>query len=66
MQWKRLDAYNYFQSNHVRQVKVWPLRSILMAYVNPSQSSPDKARNSWIGVRNDGDIITHAWQGEFL
>ena len=37
MQWKSLDAYKYFESNHVRQVKVWPLVNccILMAHVNP-------------------------------
>ena len=34
MQWKSLEAYNYFQSGHVRKVQVWPLFTIL--YVNYS------------------------------
>lgn len=44
LQWKSLEAYNYFKSEHVRTVEIWNLRSehnlvILRAYVNPSQSS---------------------------
>ena len=31
---------------------------ILIAHVNPSQSSPDKAHCAWIGIRQDGEIIT--------
>ena len=27
MQWKSLEAFNYFESGHVRQIKVWPLSS---------------------------------------
>ena len=60
MQWKSLEAYKYFESNHVRQVKVWPLLTscILMSHVNPSQCSPDKAHLAWVGVKDSGDIIT--------
>ena len=25
MQWKSLEAYNYFQSGHIRKVTIWPL-----------------------------------------
>ena len=38
MQWKSLEAYNYFQSNHVRQVKVWPLSS---TSDGPSEPQPE-------------------------
>lgn len=61
LQWKSLDGYNYFQSCHVREVKVWEIGcncSILMAAVNPSQSSPDKAHTAWVAVKHSGDIIT--------
>ena len=27
MQWKSLEAFKYFSSGHVRQIKVWPLSS---------------------------------------
>ena len=43
---KSLDAYNYFISGHVQEVKIWKVdetSSILMASVNASQSSSDKA-----------------------
>ena len=57
MQWKSMDPYNYFRSGHVHEVKVWNLSSccILLARVNPSQSSPN---NAWIAVKTDGNIIT--------
>ena len=62
LQWKSLDAYNYFQSGHVRTVKIWPLAaadcSLFIGLVNPSQSSPEKAHQAWVGVRQDGEIIT--------
>ena len=60
MQWKSMEAYNYFQSGHVRSVKVYqsPSSSIMMAVVNPSQSSPDSARHAWIALRSDGEVIT--------
>ena len=60
LQWKSLEAYNYFTSGHVRTVKIWPLArlSIIMAFVNPSQSLADKAHQAWVRVRYDGEIIT--------
>ena len=60
LQWKSLEAYNYFQSGHVRAVRVKKLSNycVLLAHVNPSQNSPDKAHLAWVGVRNDGTIIT--------
>ena len=27
MWWKSLEAFNYFESGHVKQIKVWPLSS---------------------------------------
>ena len=38
MNWKSLEAHNYFQSGHVRVVKVFKAQScsILIALVNPS------------------------------
>ena len=48
LQWKSLDAFNYFQSGHVRHIRIWPLSTtsnscIVMAYVNPSQNAPEKS-----------------------
>ena len=63
MQWKSLEAYNYFDSGHVREVKIWAISSsncVLKALVNPSQHSPDDAHHSWIAVKGDGNIITAA------
>ena len=61
MRWKSLEAYNYFQSGHVQEVKLWSLNSsssILKALVNPSQRSLQNAHNSWVAVKEDGTIIT--------
>ena len=64
MQWKSLEAYNYmyFQSGHVRDIRLCRLPAsqscVVMAYVNPSPSSPDKAHHAWLGVKFDGTIIT--------
>ena len=49
LQWKSLDGCNYFENGHVREVKVWEVGcncSIIMAAVNPSQSSPYKAHTA--------------------
>ena len=61
IQWKSLEAYNYFKSGHVREVGVWVTNKtscFLMTKVNPSQSSPDPPHHAWIGVKSDGQIIT--------
>ena len=61
LQWKSIDAYNYFISGHVREVKIWaPSNSlcILRAKVNPSQKSSDSCHLSWIAVKSNGQIIT--------
>ena len=53
MQWKSLDMYNYFQSGHVHDVKLWAISSdkcILKALVNPSQQAADQAHETWIAV----------------
>ena len=59
MHWKSLEAYNYFQSGHVHQIKLYKTQSssILMALVNPSQSSPDNAHHAWVGLRSDREVI---------
>ncbi len=61
MRWKSLEAYNYFVSGHVHEVKVWPIsgsKCVLRALVNPSQRAPDNAHHAWVGVQGDGQIIT--------
>ena len=61
IQWKSLEAYNYFVSGHVRSVTVRtvnPTCCVLKALVNPSQSSPDKAHEAWVAVKSDGQITT--------
>ena len=61
LQWKSMDGYNYFKSGHVREVKVWDVGSnfrLLLAIVNPSQSSPEKAHLAWVAVKSSGDIVT--------
>ena len=61
MQWKSLEAYNYFQSGFVRDVKLWAInhdQCILHAYVNPSMRSPEKRHDAWVAVKECGTIIT--------
>lgn len=49
LQWKSLEAFNYFSCGNVRVVKIKKMlgccvwRPTVYMYVNPSQSSPDKA-----------------------
>ena len=52
MQWKSLEAYDYF--GHVRQV-LFQLHLILDC---PSQSS-DKAHYAWVWARQDGEILAY-------
>ena len=45
VQWKSLDGYKYFRRGHVHEVSVGITSKtccFLMAYMNPSQSSPDR------------------------
>lgn len=61
MQWKSMEAYNFFKSGHVRTVQFWRVSttiSILKATVNPSQRAPEKAHHAWVSVKNDGEILT--------
>jgi len=49
LQWKSMDAYNYFRSGHVRTVEIWAPSNkfcFLKAKVNHSQNSPDNALDS--------------------
>ncbi len=50
LQWKSLEAYNYFQSGHVRVARIRKLTQccIMIAHVNPSQTAPDKAQLAWV------------------
>ena len=64
LSWKQLEAYNYFQNGHVRTVFCLQLESpcgrlcLMKAFVNPSQSSPDKAHDTWIVVKMDGEVVS--------
>ena len=62
LQWKSMDAYNYFKSGRVREVLVYRVTRtqscVVMALVNPSQRSSDKTAHSWLGVKFDGTVIT--------
>ena len=64
LSWKQMDAFNYFQSGHVRTVLLREFGSgenrcvVLKAKVNPSQKAPDKAHESWIIAKPDGRIIS--------
>ena len=61
LQWKSLEAYNYFKSGHVVTVELWvPSNSLglLRAFVNPSKKSPDKQHRAWVAVQVDGHILT--------
>ena len=56
MQWKSMDAYNFYESGHVREIGVWiasQFTCVLMAKVNPSQAASQKAHHAWVGVKND-------------
>ena len=57
LQWKRLEAFNYFQSGHVRDIKVWPLSSSRCILMDVSQNAPEKAHCAWIGAKLAGDVI---------
>ena len=60
MQWKSLDAYEYFQAGHVRTVRIWPVCPTVLiarAHVNPSQKSSEKPHDAWIGLQSNGEIL---------
>ena len=60
MQWKSLDAYNYFLSRHVRPVTVKKVNSsicVLKAVINSSQSSADRTHEAWVAAKSDGQIV---------
>ena len=71
LQWKQLDAYNYFTSGFVRTVEIWDLRNtsecvILKALVNPSMKNPENANSAWVATKKSGDIVSAhcTWLGE--
>jgi hypothetical protein len=62
--WKQMEAYNYFQSGHVRTVLCMAFGTgktarnvVLKAKVNPSQRSPDNAHEAWLVAKVEGDIL---------
>ena len=59
--WKQLDAYNYFQSGHVRTILAWRKKNVclLKSLVNPSQKSPDDAHHCWVHVRPSPIVHVH-------
>ena len=63
LSWKQLDSYNFFQAGYVRSVFSLTFQHLgkkyvlLKAKVNPSQRSPDEAREAWIIALLDGRII---------
>ena len=67
LQWKQLDAYNYFESGFVRIVEAWDLKDsscvILKAYVNPSMKSPELPQGNQAILSQP---IVLAWQGKFV
>ena len=61
LDWKSLQANNFFQSGFVGTVSTWTVNSslvIITAKVNPSMKSPDKAYALWIAIEPYGTIIT--------
>lgn len=63
LSWKQLEGYNYFQSNHVRTVTMRKVGAgkdicVLKAFVNPSQSVPDKAHEAWVIAKANGTVVT--------
>ena len=64
LSWKQLDAYNYFQSGHVRTVycrkfdRESQKKCVLKALVNPSQKSPNNAHHTWIAAKHDDEVIS--------
>ena len=61
LDWKSLQAYNFFQSGFVQTVLTWTVNSslgVVTAKVNPSMKSPNMAYELWIAVEPSGSIIT--------
>lgn len=63
LQWKQLDAYNYFRSGFMWTVKVWDLKNssqcvILNGLVKSSMRTPDNAHQLWVATTKDGTVVT--------
>ena len=53
LDWKSLQAYNFFQSGFVQTVLIWTVNSslgVVTAKVNPSMKPPNMAYELWIAV----------------
>ena len=61
LQWKSLEAYNYFVSGRVQTVLIWLVNGsnccVVKTTVNPSQRSPEDAHHAWAAVKKDGHIV---------
>ena len=53
LQWKQLDAYNYFTSGFVCTVDLKNTSEcvILKALVNPSMRNPENAQSAWVATK---------------
>ena len=61
LQWRSLEAYNYYESGHARTVEISATKGdvcVSKALVNPSQASPDKPHHAWVGVKKSGEVVT--------
>lgn len=61
LDWKSLQAYNFFQSGFVQTVLTRSIKSsltLVTAKVNPSMKSPTNAYQVWIAVEPTGAILT--------
>ena len=69
LQWKSMEVYNYFQSGHVRDMKMYTVLAtrscVLMAYVNPTQSTPENTHHRLLSsLMEQGSLLTvHAGAG---
>ena len=61
--WKQMEAYNYYESGHVRKVLCMVFGTgkrkcaVLKAKVNPNKRSPENAHEAWLIAKLEGDIL---------
>ena len=67
LQWKSMTIYKFFRSGHVRDMNVYTVLAtcsrVLMAYVKPTQSTPENAHHSYTcrllsGLMEQGSLFT--------
>ena len=66
LQWKQLDAYNYFTGGFVCTVDLRNTSECvkLKALVNPSMRNPESAHSAWVATKKSGDIVAAHWERE--